>query len=63
MNYEEAKQAFRENLDLVRDPRTDPLTWNLNAGLTALTSSLEADLRQIASLLEQVLLELRQRPR
>ena len=54
MSYFQAKQCFDENRALIT-PQSDPLTYNLNTGLSNLADALESDLSQIRNLLSQIL--------
>jgi hypothetical protein len=41
MDY--GKTGFQENLQLIGDPASDPLMWNISAGLLDLAESLESE--------------------
>lgn len=59
MAYYKARNWFEENLLLIEDPANDPITWNLTSGLHELTSSIESDMAQIQSTLDEILHVLR----
>jgi hypothetical protein len=59
MSYQAAKRCFDENLQALQSPETDPQAWNLNTGLSSLTEAVEYDLRQIRTLLSQILQDLK----
>ena len=62
MTYEKAKETFDENCQLIGESSKDPLTWNLSAGLIALTNAIQMnmyDLRNQIQRLEQQVQNLR----
>ena len=60
MSYQQARECFSENLSRIENSISDPMNWNLNSGLDALTESLEADVRQMKSRLSDIESLLRQ---
>ena len=57
-HYDAALAAFRENLNQI-DLTRDPVTYNLYAGLIALTSSLRSDMAELRGRLDQIEQDLR----
>ncbi len=52
MSYQDAERCFQENCLSIRD--TNPVMWNLNSGLIALTRALQSDLSEIQHALSQL---------
>lgn len=54
MSFHDAKRRFDENLELMGGPDQDPLTWNLNTGLSELAESIQRSLEQLHSRLDRL---------
>jgi len=53
MTYNEAKACFQENGRHL-SPESDPVLWNLNAGLDTLTDAIEQDMAHLRDVLDRV---------
>jgi hypothetical protein len=61
VSYQEAKACFAQNLQMIGNPMSDAMNWNLNSGLDELTTCVQQDMAQIQDILTQILHALRQR--
>ena len=59
MAYEMARNCFQENLQRLGTPATDPMAWNLNAGLDELTQAVQQDIQRLEETLVQILRRLK----
>ena len=55
MGYHEAQRCFDENAALLGNPPSDPILWNLNAGIARAAKAIEDDLADIKDLLRRLL--------
>lgn len=51
MSYYEVEKCIKENQDIIGDPTSDPLMWNLSVALLNLSEAIEYDLGQIKTVL------------
>ena len=49
MTYFQAMQCFDENSQLIGDPNSDRMMWNLSTGLSMLTEAIQTDLNNLQS--------------
>ncbi len=54
MSYLKAKQCFDKNAELIKDPNSGPLMWNLSVGLANLTKAVEMDIDKLTKQLRQI---------
>ena len=55
MSHHQAKKCFTENLNMIPDPMRQPMEFNLNSGLLALTRAVERDASETKALLTRIL--------